>query len=164
VAADRIKWVRHEWTLAALGSVLLSLVMLWPAMRAPMRTLPGDTWDPSLQAWQLAWSGWAVRHDPGRLWHGNAHFGESWGFAYSDSLLGYLPFGLVGTGPQAALLRYNVVFTLVFALAFFGAYVLARQLGAARTGGLVAGLAFAYAPWRYAHLSHPTSCPPAASR
>jgi hypothetical protein len=154
VVARRITWLRHEWTLAAAGSVLLSVVMLWPAMRAPTRTLPGDTWDPALQAWQLAWSGWAVRHEPGRLWHGNAHFGESWGFAYSDSLLGYLPFGLVGTGPQFALLRYNVVFTLVFALAFFGAYVLARQLGAARTGGVVAGLAFAYAPWRYAQLSH----------
>jgi hypothetical protein len=149
-----MRWLWHEWSLAAAGSIVLAVVMTWPAMREPTRTLPGDFWDPALQTWQLAWSGWAVTHDVGRLWTSNAHFGESWGFAYSDTLLGYLPFGLVGAGPQAALLRYNVLFVLTFALAAFGAYVLARQLGAARAGGLVAGLAFAYTPWRLAHLSH----------
>jgi hypothetical protein len=50
--------------------------------------------------------------------------------------------------------RYNIVFVLIFALAFFGAYALVRQLGAGRTGAAVAGAAFAYAPWRLGQAGH----------
>ena len=148
------RWLSHEWLLAAIGSVALAVGMTWPLMRDPSRTFASDFWDPSLQAWQVAWSAWTLEHDPGRMWQTNAHFGEVLSFAYSDSLLGYLPAGLIGSGPVAAVLRYNILFLLAFALASFGAYVLARQLGAARTGALVSGVGFAYAPWRYAHLSH----------
>jgi len=144
----------HEWFLAAVGSIIAALGMTWPAMRHPMSTLPGDTWDTSLQAWQIAWSGWALKHDPSRLWQSNAHFGEQYAFAYSDSLLGYLPAGLIGNGPTAAILRYNILYILVFALAAFGAYVLARQLGSSRLGAAVAGAVFAYAPWRWTHVMH----------
>src|ERR1043165_5880505 len=68
----------HEWTLAALCSILLPVAMTWPTMRDPLHTLPGDTWDPSLQAWQMSWSGWAVLHDPGRLWQSNTSLGEQY--------------------------------------------------------------------------------------
>jgi hypothetical protein len=148
------RFVTHEWTLAALFSVVSSVVMTWPTMRDPLHTLPNDPWDPSLQSWEMAWSGWAVTHRPAQLWQSNAFYPERYGFAYSDTLLGYLPAGLVGSGPVAAVLRYNVVFVLAFALAFFGAYVLARQLGSRVPGALVAGAAFAYAPWRWTQMSH----------
>ncbi len=144
----------HEWTLVAVFSVVLSLVMTWPTMRDPLRTLPNDFWDPSLQSWQMAWSGWAIWHNPGQLWQSNAFYPEQYGFAYSDTLLGYLPASLIGSGPVAAVLRYNILFVLVFALAFFGAYMLARQLGSRVPGALVAGAAFAYAPWRWTQISH----------
>jgi hypothetical protein len=139
---------------AAIGSIVLAVGMTWPLMKDPAGTFASDFWDPSLQAWQVAWSAWALEHDPSRLWQTNAHFGETLSFAWSDSLLGYLPAGLIGSGPVAAVLRYNILFLLAFALASFGAYLLARQLGAARTGALVAGIGFGYAPWRYGHLSH----------
>ena len=144
----------HEWTLAALFSILLSVAMTWPTMRDPLHTLPGDTWDPSLQAWEMSWSGWSVLHDPSRLWQSNAFLGEQYAFAYSDTLLGYLPAGLIGSGPQAAILRYNIMYELAFALAFFGAYMLARQLGSRVAGSAVAGAAFAYAPWRWVQMFH----------
>jgi uncharacterized membrane protein len=41
-------------------------------------------------------------------------------------------------------------------LAFLGAYLLARELGTGTLGGLCAGAAFAYAPWRLAHSQHLT--------
>jgi hypothetical protein len=50
--------------------------------------------------------------------------------------------------------RYNVLFILLHALAFVGAYALVRQLGAGRTAAAVAGAAFAYAPWRWAQAGH----------
>ena len=144
----------HEYTLAALGSLVLAVVMTWPTMRHPTRTIPQDLGDPLLQAWQLAWSGHALRTDPANLWNSNTFYPENYSFAFSDTLLGLAPFGLVGNGLPAAILRYNVVFVLAFALAFFGMYALVRQLGAARTGAVVAAAAFAYAPWRWGQAGH----------
>ena len=145
---------RLETTLVPLGALVLAAVMTWPTLRDPRHTIAGDLWDPSLQAWQMAWSGHAVTHDPGQLWQSNAFHSEHYGFAYSDTLLGYLPAGLLGHGMTAALLRYNIMFVLVFALAFVGAYALTRQLGANVAGAAVAGAAFAYAPWRWAQDNH----------
>ncbi|MEV6691326.1 hypothetical protein AB0M35_07645 [Micromonospora sp. NPDC051196] len=144
----------HEWTLAALGSLALAVLMTWPTLRYPRHTLPQDYWDPGLQAWQMAWSGHALRTDPAQLWHSNAFFPERWTFAFSDTLLGYAPAGLIGSGPEDALLRYNIMFVLAHALATFGAYVLARQLGASRIGSAVAGVSYTYAPWLLAQAGH----------
>ncbi|MFF0722523.1 hypothetical protein [Micromonospora sp. NPDC003816] len=144
----------HEWTLAALGSLALAVLMTWPTLRYPRHTLPQDYWDPSLQAWQMAWSGHILKTDPAQLWHANTFFPERWSFAFSDTLLGYAPAGMIGTGPEHALLRYNIMFVLAHALATFGAYVLARQLGASRIGSAVAGVSYTYAPWLLAQAGH----------
>jgi hypothetical protein len=144
----------HEYTVASLGSVLLAVIMTWPTLRHPTRTIPQDLGDPVLQAWQLAWSGHALRTDPANLWHSNTFYPERYSFAFSDTLLGLAPFGLVGSGVQATILRYNIVFTLAFALAFLGTYALVRQLGAVRIAAVVAGAAFAYAPWRWGQAGH----------
>ncbi len=144
----------HEWTLAVLGSLVLAVLMTWPALRHPRHTLPHDLGDPTLVTWILAWPGHVLRSDPTQLWHGNAFHPERWGFAFTDSLLGYAPASLLGQELPDALLRYNILYVLAYALAFLGAYALARQLGAGRFGGVLVGLAFAYAPWRLAHGGH----------
>ncbi|GIJ22112.1 hypothetical protein [Micromonospora lutea] len=144
----------HEWTLAAVGSLALAVLLTWPTLRYPAHTLPQDYWDPSLQAWQMAWSGHILLTDPAQLWHSNAFFPERWSFAFSDTLLGYAPAGMIGNGPEAALVRYNIMFVLAHALATFGAYVLARQLGASRIGSAVAGVAYTYAPWLLSQAGH----------
>ncbi|SBT53221.1 collagen-like domain-containing protein [Micromonospora narathiwatensis] len=148
------RFLIHEWTLATVASLVLAVLMTWPTLRYPRYTLPQDYWDPSLQSWQMAWSGHILRTDPGQLWHSNTFFPDSWSFAFSDTLLGYAPAGLLGNGPEDALLRYNILFVLAHALATLGAYALARQLGAGRIGGAVAGVAYAYAPWLLAQAGH----------
>ncbi|WP_446211956.1 hypothetical protein [Micromonospora sp. IBSANI012] len=144
----------HEWTLATLAALALAVGMTWPTLRYPLYTLPQDYWDPSLQAWQMAWSGHALRTEPGQLFHSNTFFPEQWSFAFSDMLLGYAPAGMLGTGPEAAVLRYNIMFVLAHALATLGAYALARQLGAGRAGAAVAGVSYTYAPWLLAQAGH----------
>ncbi|MEU4378610.1 hypothetical protein [Micromonospora echinofusca] len=144
----------HEWTLAALASLALAVLLTWPTLRYPRHTLPQDYWDPSLQAWQMAWSGHILLTNPAQLWQSNTFFPEPWSFAFSDTLLGYAPAGMLGTGPEAAVLRYNIMFVLAHALATLGAYALARQLGAGRIGSAVAGVSFAYAPWLLAQAGH----------
>ena len=162
--------LKHEWTLACAGALALALLMTWllppfvmwifsagatrTGFANPLHTIVGDAGDPTGQAWLLAWTGHALLHDPSALWNTNAFFPDHNGLAFNDTLLGYAPAGFVGSGFPAAVLRYNIVFVLAFALAALGAYALARQLGANRIGAAVAGAAFAYAPWRYGHDGH----------
>ncbi|MEU8052775.1 hypothetical protein [Micromonospora haikouensis] len=153
--ADRLaRFARHEWTLAVLGSLVLAVVLTWPTVRDLTGTIPQDVGDPTLQAWQVAWGGHAVLTNPTQLWHSNTFWPEPYTYAYSDTLLGYAPFGFFGDGPVAAVARYNLLYVLVHALAFVGAYALSRQLGAGWAGAAVAGASFAYAPWKLAQAGH----------
>ncbi|SBT49686.1 hypothetical protein [Micromonospora auratinigra] len=148
------RFLIHEWTLATVASLVLAALMTWPTLRYPGYTLPQDYWDPSLQSWQMAWSGHILLTDPLQLWNSNSFFPEPWSFAFSDTLLGYAPAGMIGHGPEAAVLRYNIMFVLAHALATLGAYALARQLGAGRIGAAVAGASYTYAPWLLAQAGH----------
>ncbi len=144
----------HEYALATYAALLLAVVMTWPALRYPMHTVPQDVFDPARQAWQVAWAGHILLTDPVQLWQANAFFPERYSFAYGNSLLGYAPAGMIGSGPAAAILRYNLLFVLAHALLALGSYALVRQLGVGRTGAAVAAAAFAYAPWRLAQEGH----------
>ena len=156
--ADRAAPVRrvlgHEWTIAALAALLLSLLINRGALADPAHTLPQDIWDPSLVSYLIAWDGYALLHQLGNIWHLNAFYPASYGLAYTDSLLGYAPFAIVGTGPEAAVFRYNVLYILAEALVLFGGYALARQLGLGRAGSALVGIALAVAPWRLAQAGH----------
>jgi hypothetical protein len=132
----------------------VSLVLNRGALADPAHTLPQDIWDPSLVSYLIAWDGHALLHDPTNLWQLNAFYPSPYGLAYTDSLLGYAPFAFFGTGPELAVLRYNVLFILAEALVMVGAYALTRQLGAGRLGGAVAAVAVAVAPWRLAQAGH----------
>ena len=151
-------WVRraltHEWTLATVVALAISVVINRGALLHPTTTLPQDSWDPSLTSYLMAWVGHALLTDPTSLWHPNAFFPSPYALAYSDPLLGYAPAALIGTGPTAAVLRYNILFVLAHALVLLGGYLLARQVGVARVGSVVAAVAIAMAPWRLAQAGH----------
>jgi hypothetical protein len=154
-AVPRVRRVLgHEWTLAALAALLISTFINRAALADPAHTLPQDIWDPSLVSYLIAWGGHALLHDPGNIWQLNTFYPAPYGLAYTDSLLAYAPAALIGTGPEAAVLRYNILFLLAQALVLFGGYALARQLGVGRIAASVAGVAVAVAPWRLAQAGH----------
>jgi hypothetical protein len=144
----------HEYALVTYGSLLLAVLLTWPTLQYPLHTFPQDIWDPSRQAWQISWAGHILTTNPAALWQSNAFFPEPYSFAFGNSLLGYAPAGMLGSGPLAAVLRYNILFVLAHALLAIGGYALIRQLGAGRTGAVVGAVAFAYAPWRLAQEGH----------
>ncbi|MFF5078143.1 hypothetical protein ACFY36_13915 [Actinoplanes sp. NPDC000266] len=147
-------WDRREWILVVLGGLALAAALTWPTLRDPRHTVPGDIGDPALFAWQIAWAGQALLHDPLQLWNSNTFYPDPHSLAFTDTVLGYAPFGMIGSGMEAAVLRYNILYVLLHALAFVGAYALTRQLGAHPLGATVAGVAWAFAPWRLAHVGH----------
>ncbi|WP_374271052.1 hypothetical protein [Actinoplanes sp. M2I2] len=147
-------WARREWILVILGSLALAVLLTWPTMRDPRHTVPGDIGDPAMFAWQIAWGGHALLHNPLHLWDSNTFYPDPYSLAFTDTVLGYMPLGMIGSGMEAAVLRYNILYVLLHALAFVGAYALTRQLGAHPLGATVAGVAWAFAPWRLAHVGH----------
>ncbi len=119
----------------------------------PSRIAP-DLGDPIRTAWEIAWVGHAMLHNPLHLFDANTFYPHPLSLAFSDSLLGYGPAALFGSGTVAALVRYNLLFLFAWSLCFFGAYLLARELGLGRLGGAAAGIAFAYAPYRVTEAGH----------
>ena len=143
-----------ELALAALAAVALAVLVTWPlVLHLPSRISP-DLGDPVRTTWQVAWVGHALFHDPLHLWNANAFYPHPLSLAFSDSLLGYGPVAWIGTGTVAALVRYNLLFLFAWSLCFFGAYLLARELGLRRIAAAAAGLAFAYAPYRVTEAGH----------
>src|SRR3954463_2153064 len=128
--------------------------MHWPLPLHIGSDVPRDLGDPLPQEWQIAWDGHALLHQPLDWWQANIFWPLPNSLAFSDALAGYAPFAIFGSGPTAAIARYDVLFLFAYALAFFGAYLLARELGAGRAGAFVAGAAFAYAPWRLEQDGH----------
>jgi hypothetical protein len=159
----------QQWTLllartpfvAALYTAI-AVVMTWPIARDLGTRLASDLYDPAFNCWVLAWTTGqllqALRGDLSALtnfWNANIFYPEPLTLAYSEHLFGQalqvLPIQAV-TGN--VLLSYNLLFISTFALSGFAVYVLVRDLTERPLAAFVAGLAFAYAPYRLGQISH----------
>jgi hypothetical protein len=143
-----------ELVLAALAGVLLAVLTSWPLVLHMGSRIAPDLGDPVRTAWEIAWVGHAMLHDPLSIFNSNSFYPHPLSLAFSDSLLGYGPTAFLGSGTVAALVRYNLLFLWAWSLCFLGAYLLARELGLGRLAGAAAGVAFAYAPYRVTEAGH----------
>jgi len=145
---------RRELAYALLAGLALAVITSWPlVLHMPSRIAP-DLGDPVRTAWEISWVGHAMLHAPLHLFNANTFYPHPLSLAFSDSLLGYGPAAFFGSGTVAALVRYNLLFLFAWTLAFFGAYLLARELGLGRLAAAAAGAAFGYAPYRVTEAGH----------
>jgi hypothetical protein len=145
---------RAEIAWTVLAGVALAVITSWPLVLHLSSRIAPDLGDPVRTAWEIAWVGHAIVHQPLHLFDANVFYPHKLSLAFSDSLLGYGPAGLFGSGTVAALVRYNLLFLFAWSLPFVGAYLLARELGLGRFGAAAAGAAFAYAPYRVTEAGH----------
>jgi hypothetical protein len=145
---------RREVIVAAVGASLLAIAMTWPLLIHLGSVVPRDIGDPLAEAWQPAWGGHALLHQPLHYFDANRFWPLKYSLAFGDALIGYAPAGIIGRGPHAAMVRYDLLFLFAYALAFFGAYLLARELGLSPAGAAIAGAAFAFAPYRLEQDGH----------
>ncbi|HEY0370847.1 MAG TPA: hypothetical protein VGD79_02540 [Thermoanaerobaculia bacterium] len=131
-----------------------AVVMTWPL--APNLTLamahPGD---PLITSWVLDWDFYALTHDPARLFHANIFYPLRYTLAFTENTLGIMLAMLplfVANVPLLAL--HNVAILAGFALAGYGAALLGRHVTGSTVAGVVAGIFFAFVPWRFTHLTH----------
>jgi len=138
---------------AAALFVALTLVATWPIARAPASYAFFDHADAQLNMWILAWDAHALAHDPRNLFNANIFSPETRTLAYSETLLGYLPiFGLILWLHGSPVLAFNAVLLFSFAASAFAMYLLARHLTGRERPAIVAGIVYAFAPYRFAHI------------
>lgn len=153
-AVDPRRISAREIAFVCAGALLLAIVVHWPLPLHLADAFPRDLGDPIVQAWQVAWGGHALIHQPFEFFQANQYWPLKDTLAFSDALIGYSPTGVIGRGVEAATVRYNLLFLFAYGLAFAGAYFLARELKLPPAAAAVAGAAYAYAPWRLEQDGH----------
>ncbi|HUE86874.1 MAG TPA: hypothetical protein VMO26_12440 [Vicinamibacterales bacterium] len=148
------------------GYVAVALVMTWPLALGIHRDVPGDLGDSLLNLWIL---GWGAENVPRLLtgqisladyWNANIFHPEPLALSLSEHLFGQvlqiLPiYWLSGN----LIFAYNLLFITSFALSGFGMYLLVRDLltpdePAFSPAAFIAGLVFAFLPFRIAQVAH----------
>lgn len=146
------KGLRHAAVFALF--LLLAIILTWPvAIR--LDTAVSDLGDPLLVTWILDWTSHALLHQPLSLFHAPMYHPAPLTLAYSEHLTGIaiflLPLHAAGVDPLAV---YNIAMLLSFALAGYGAYVLARMFTRSFSAALIAGIFFAFVSFKFDHLAH----------
>lgn len=133
--------------------VVATIAMTWP-LAANLSTAVPDHGDAYGSVLMMRWDARALTTDAALfelpIFHPTRH-----ALAFSEHLIGVaaplLPFYLAGAEP---LFVHNVGLLFGFALSGYGAYVLGRVATGARAGAIVAGLFFAFLPFRFNHIAH----------
>ena len=120
-----------------------------------MGTGLGDLWDAKLNAWIFHWDFHQTFRDPLHLFDANIFHPARYALAFSENLFGAAVFGfpLFASG-ASTLFVYNFLFLLGMFLSAMGAWALAREITGNPAASLLAGMVFAFVPWRLAQIPH----------
>src|SRR5262249_37120064 len=144
----------RRWLTPTLLYVAITVAMAYPVLRHVGSVIPHDLGDPILNTWVLWWSSKQVPLST-VWWNAPMFFPAPDVMALSELLIGLLPITVavqwLTHNPLAA---YNVAFLLSFPLCGLAAYALAMELTGRHESSVLAGLAFAFAPYRMGQLAH----------
>ncbi len=140
----------------------ITLIATWPIVRGLGRDVPWDLGDPLLNMWILAWVAeqllGILRGDFSRIatfFDGNIFYPAPLTLAYSEHLLPQaiqiLPIYALTRNP---ILCYNLLFLSTFILSGLGMYLFVRELTGKPAAAFLAGLLFAFSPYRLPQSSH----------
>lgn len=142
----------HVWRVGVLF-VALTLIATYPIILAPASYTYFGHSDTQLNMWILAWDAHALRQAPTQLFNANIFYPEPGTLAYSETLLGYLPiFGPILWLHGSPVLAFNAIILFSFAATGFAMYLLARHLTGREWPAILAGIVFAFTPYRFAHF------------
>src|SRR5260221_5390585 len=167
MSVPRSQFWSGAWAMAAIY-LAAAMVMTWPLATVMHRQVAGDLGDPLFNCWILEWTGGqvlsALHGDFAALshyWDANIFYPARLTLAYSEHLtplmLQVLP---VLAATRNIILCYNLLLLSTFVLSGLGMYLLVRELTGQPLAALLAGFAFAFAPYRldqYGHLEVLTS-------
>jgi hypothetical protein len=142
--------------------LVTALAATWPLVRGLGRDVPWDLGDSILNMWILSWDAEQIRRilsgDFGRVttfFDANIFHPAPLALAYSEHLIPQaiqiVPVWLISGNP---ILCYNLLFFSSIVLAGLGMYLLVRELTGNTLAAFIAGLLFAFAPYRLPQSGH----------
>lgn len=145
---------RRHLTLAFAAYSALAIVHTFPLTFYLSSHLPGDLGDPLVVASILWWNANITPLTP-QWWDGFGFFPAPGMMAFSEHFLAASivasPLQWLGVTPVGA---YNLTLLLSYPLCGLAAYALAWRLTRRRDAAALCGLAYAFNPYRVAHLEH----------
>jgi hypothetical protein len=147
---------------ALAGYTAVALLATWPLLSGLSRLVPWDLGDPVLVMWILAWDCEQLLAilggDLGRIatfFDAPMFYPAPLTLAYSEHLLAQAIQGLpIYAVTRDPILTYNLLFLSTFILSGLGAYLFVRELTGDARAAFVAGLLFAFAPYRMPQGPH----------
>ncbi|MFI5180854.1 MAG: hypothetical protein ACHQPI_05650 [Thermoanaerobaculia bacterium] len=140
--------------LIALAFAALTALMTWPWV-LHVRDHAADCGDPYFVSWTLWWDFHQTFRSPWHLFNGNILYPYRYSLAMGEhswgTALPLFPLFAMGIRPLAA---QGVAALLGFAFSGYAAFRLARTLTGSTGAGWVAGIGFAFVPYRFQHLAH----------
>ena len=137
----------------AAAMTLVTLVVLAPQVRR-LDFVPEHT-DPLFSIWRLGWVAHQLPADPAHLYDANIFWPERYTLANSDAMLltGAAASPLLWVGIPSVVV-YNLLLLASFVLSGVTMFWLVRSLTGNAVAAFVAGLAFAFFPFRLEHYVH----------
>lgn len=138
----------------ALFFAVLAVAMTWP-LAINLDRFTADPEDPYLNTFILHWDYAATVSDPLSLFHAPMFHPARYALAFSENMYGIalplFPLFAAGLPPLAV---YNIAIILGFALSGWAAWLLALRVTGSTAGAFVAGIFYAFLPYRFVQLTH----------
>lgn len=145
----------------AVAYAALSLVLTWPLATGLARDIPADLGDSLLNLWILGWTSERLLDllrgvgSWDALWNANIFHPAPLTLTFSEHLIGLslqtLP---VYAATGNLVLCYNLLFLGSFVLSGLGTYLFVHRVTGHRGAAFVAGLFYAFAPYRVGQYPH----------
>lgn len=134
--------------------VLLTVAATWPQARhLGSQAVPHQ--DVYFNMWRLQWFAHALAVSPTHLFDANIFYPQPLTLAYSDAmpLEGIVAAPMVWAG-LSRMLVHNIMLLGAICASGLAMFALARYLTGSRGAGVLAGIVFAFAPYRFEHFMH----------
>jgi len=144
-------WAEHVGVVALFA--LLTALMTWPLVAHFGEAVLGPPGDNLEYVWKMWWFKRALlerRSSP--FFVAEVFYPFGYPLALSETTLAHTVLGLPLTALWGEVVAYNAMAYLSFIWSGYAAYLLLRTLGCGPAGALIAGLVFAFCPYRLAHL------------
>lgn len=142
-------------TLSILGLfAVLSTVMTYPMVFHIMEAIPGppaDNFEVLYRIWWFKHSLFDLGISP--FFNSDVFYPFGYDLSLGESTLANMAFSLPVTLAGGHVLSYNLIMWITFALSGFGMYLWAYRVIGHRGAAVVAGVVYAYCPYRLLHLT-----------
>jgi len=132
----------------------LTAVMTWPQARY-VATHAADHWDVYFNMWRVGWFAHALASAPSTIFDGNIFYPERHTLTFSDVMVveSLVAAPLLWAGVRPVLVHNFLLLGAVIASAA-GMFVLVERLTGKREAAVIAGIIFAFVPYRFDHYMH----------